>query len=358
MLRRLRNLLAVAVIAIAPVATLLAPAVAHAATYPCTWTGAVDNNFSTAGNWTGCNGAAPDPVNDTDDLVFPVTATNLTPVNDLTSATFNSITFNGTGSGGYDITGNAFTLAGDITDTSGETNLIENDVVVTGTSAVDVTDPALLDFGGNVSGSGSLTFSGDGPVAFENLTLTGSLTINSGVVQVFATSSADATVSGVTVASGAGFGYDAFGYASPAATYTLSTPINSAGGTFDFETLGGAGPFTLNLTGTITLTGNTQVVVTDGTVAHVQGSLHGAGFKLTTANSGQVLNESTDNTSATPAGDINPAAVAPTAATPSAPDTGFALVSANPAVSMAITVLAAGSILAIARLSRKALSRR
>lgn len=106
-------------------ASLLFPAAAFAAApYTCTWTGAGgDSNFSTAGNWSGCNGTSPQPA-DNDQLIFPVGAPNLTPFNDLTSATFENITFNGgtSGSDGYVITGNDIsvtaTMQGSINDQS------------------------------------------------------------------------------------------------------------------------------------------------------------------------------------------------------------------------------------------------
>ncbi|MBC7581838.1 hypothetical protein H7097_03165 [Aeromicrobium sp.] len=361
MLRRLRGLMAAGIIAAAPLITLLMPGIAHAATYSCVWTGGgVDSNFSTATNWSGCNSAAPTAL-DTNDLIFPVTATNLTPVNDLVAATFNSITFSGTGSAGYAISGTAFTLGGDITDTSDRSNSIANDVVVNGARAVTLSNSNVLILTGTVSGTGSVTLNGtDGSLSFVGpVTMTGSMTVTSGVLQMQARSSADATLSSVTVASGATFAYDAF-QNSGVSTYTLSTPITSAGGTLDFGTPTGTGTV-LNLTGLINLSGDTNVAVTDGTVVHVKGSLHGPGFKLTTANSGAVLNESTDNTTSTPSGDIHAVAGAATTAatttTPGTPNTGFNLNPSKPILSLVITLLAAGSILGVARVTRGIASR-
>lgn len=358
MLRRLRNLLAVAVIAAAPAVTVLVPAVVHAAVDTCTWTGAVDGTFSNGANWANCDNAGV-PENG-DSLIFDTTASSNDPTNDMSSMSFADITF--TGNGGVDMTvdGNGFTVTGNVTDNSDSQNTVMNNIVVGSSSTFDVASPAVLTFTGTVSGAGSILFPSNGTVQFNDLTLTGSLSVDAGTVSVFATSSADATVSSVSVAGGATFAYDAFQNSS-VTTYTLSTPINSAGGTLDFSTPTGTGT-TLNLTGTITLTGDTPIVVTSGTVVHVQGALHGAGFRLTTSASGQVLNESIDNTTSTPSGDINPAAApagsAGTGTTPGTPDTGFRLVSANPAASLGVTVLAAGSILAIARMTRKSSLRR
>lgn len=360
MLRRIRTFVAGAVVAAAPLATLAMPGIAHAATYTCTWVGGGgDSNFSTAANWTGCNSAAPQ-VADTNDLVFPTdTATDFAPVNDLVGATFNSITFNGTGgSTAFDITGTDFTLAGDLTDSSDQFNTIENNITLPGTTTSTVGGSAMLTLSGTVSGSGSIV-NASGTIYLSSVTLTGAITVNGGSLNMQATSSADATVSSVTVASGAYFGYDAFG-SSGATTYALSTPINSAGGTLDFQTFG-SGTLTLNLTGTITLTGNTQVWMSNGTTVNVQGPLHGPTFTLTKgAGTGVLSIQSSDNTSATPNDPVvNPASnTADDADAPATPDTGFALVKANPGVSLAITLAGTAAILVAARMTRKSGFRR
>jgi autotransporter-associated beta strand protein len=352
MFRKAKNILAGVILAATPLFTLLMPGIAHAATFTCTWTGAVDNNFSTAGNWSGCNGTSPQ-LADTDDLVFPVSATNLTPNNDLAGATFNSITFNGTGTGGYTLSGGAFTLAGNITDSSSQANTIGNNVTVSGASTIDVATSSMVHFTGAVSGSGSITKAGAGTLTFDNLTLTGALTVNAGRLEVFATSAADATVSGVTVASGATFAYDAFTN-SAVTTYTFSKPITSAG-TLDLQ--GSGTNLTLNLTGTITLTGDTTIITSSGETVHIQGPLHGPGFTLLASGTGVVLNESTDNTTNTPSGDISGAGAAADGGV-TAPDTGFAMVSAHPGVTLAVTLASAAAIFTTARMTRKSASRR
>jgi hypothetical protein len=364
MLRRLRNLIAVAVIAAAPALTVLMPGVAHAAGTTLYYCGFGNNTFNIMINWNTAadctSGTAQLPTNG-DNVIFDITtlSSDTTVNNDMVGLSLADITFTGSSSNSLTISSNALTLTGNLTDDTGGFNAIDNDIAVTGTTTVTLSNGSWLTLNGTISGSGSIILAATSPEELDllgDVTMTGSITVNGGILLMIAQSSADATVSGVTVASGATFAYDAFG-ASGVTTYTLSTPINSAGGTLDFGTTG-AGPNALNLTGTITLTGDTDILTTAGTVVHVKGSLHGPTFKLTTANSGQVLNESTDNTSATPAGDINPAAVAAPAAAPGTPDTGFALVSANPIASLAVTVLAAGSILAISRLTRNATSRR
>ena len=342
MLKRLRNYLAVAILAITPGVTLLTPVMVHVAADTCTWAGTVDNNFSTAGNWTGCDNS--NAAESGDNLVFPVTATNLIPNNDLTGATFASITFSGTGAMGYAISGNAFTLAGDLTDTSNKDNGLDNDITISGTRTI--TTPNMLTFGGDISGSGSLIKAGAGRAEFTGaFGLTGALTVNAGRLQISASSSADATFSDITVASGATFGYDAFNNSS-VSTYTFSKPISSAG-TLDFSTNDVSSSKVLNLTSAITLTGDTALIAQDGTTVHIQGALSGPGFKITAPGQGVVLNESTSNTTETPSGNLNP--IAPTEAAPAAPDTGFASVSAHPGVTLAVTLAAATTILFVAR---------
>jgi hypothetical protein len=346
-----------------PAVTLLTPVVVHAlpGSY-CQWTGTFNGDWDDEANWTsvssGCTGtsvnnagvpsADPNTVPGTgDNLVFDTSASANDPVNNMIGLSVGSISFSGTGGAPLPVSGSALTLTGNITDESDQTgNSIDNNVAISGTTTVTPGSGNLLTVSGIVSGAGSLILAGSGTLALEDVTLTGAVTVNGGTLEMRANSVADATVSGVTVASGATFAYDAFQFSS-VTTYTLSTPINSAGGTLDFTTATGTGT-TLNLTGTITLTGDTNILTTTGTVVHVQGPLHGPGFKLATANSGAVLNESTDNTSATPSGDINPAATAPTA-TPGAPDTGFALVSAHPGVTLAITLAATTAIIFAAR---------
>lgn len=59
-LRRLSTVTTAGVMAFSAMLSLGIPSVAYAAAQTCTWTGtAGDNKFSTATNWSGCNGAAP-----------------------------------------------------------------------------------------------------------------------------------------------------------------------------------------------------------------------------------------------------------------------------------------------------------
>jgi len=215
---------------------------AGATAYTCTWTGtAGDHAFSTAGNWSGCNNAAPQ-VADHDDLVFPATASDQNPNNDLTNAVFNSITFQGTGGDGYLIDGNAFTLLGGVNDaTTGGTadvpvfNNIDADIAVSGNQAFSVTDiNTLLGLLGTVSGTGNITFTGNGGVLFagSNTAYTGTVTANGGTIMA-----ADADALGTSAAPGA--------------------VINNGA---DFTLLGCSG---FDFNGNLTLTGNSSIIVGD-----------------------------------------------------------------------------------------------
>jgi autotransporter-associated beta strand protein len=360
MIRKIRNFLAAAAIAAAPIATLLAPGVAHAATFPCTWTGATSNVFALAGNWSGCNSDFPQTA-DTDDLVFPVTATNKT-ITIPAGYTFSSITFNGTSTSGYALSGSLIVVSGDITDSStnsGTDTTIANDVTFTGspsTVTVSATSPGLL-FSGSTSGTNAFAKAGAGTATFGGpFGITGAVSVNAGELDMAAQSVADATFSGVTVASGATFAYDAF-TSSGITTYTFSKPITSAGGTLNFEGGPASPALTLNLTGTITLTADTTLSASSGTTVHITGPLHGPTFVLSATTAASVLNESSDNTTATPNGELIPGDDEEED-TPEAPDTGFALAAAHPLTTLAITVASAGTILAVARLTRKSASRR
>ncbi|MCA9327005.1 hypothetical protein KDA14_00585, partial [Candidatus Saccharibacteria bacterium] len=225
-LSRIFSSTSAAVLSLSTLLTLGFSGVAHAATFTCTWAGGGgDSNFSTAGNWTGCNGAAPDPLNDTDDLVFPTdTATDFAPVNDLTGATFNSVAFSGTGGSSFNITGNSFTLAGDVTDTSDKANTIATDIVLTSTTTFTVPSGFTMTLSGTVRGAGSVVLAGAGNLTMGTVTITGALTANAGTLTVdYGTG---LSVSALTVADGA-----TIWFANPSfsGTSTIAYPVTVGG---------------------------------------------------------------------------------------------------------------------------------
>lgn len=77
----------------------------------CTWTGVASSNWNDSGNWSGvCSGVAG-VAGDTDDLIFPEAAGNMTMNNDLGSLSPASMTFQ---SSSYILNGNSLLLGGDI----------------------------------------------------------------------------------------------------------------------------------------------------------------------------------------------------------------------------------------------------
>lgn len=106
--------------------TAWAPQV-HAVAHDCTWTGASSNNFNTAGNWSGCNSTVPQT---DDNLIFNMStiSANTTLTNDISSLSVGTITFTGTSSYKYTLTGNGITITSGISDSRG--NILDLDITV------------------------------------------------------------------------------------------------------------------------------------------------------------------------------------------------------------------------------------
>jgi len=167
---------------------LLCATFAHAATK--SWTGAVSNQWSVGGNWSG--GVAP--VNG-DQLLFPNGAANVNMVNNLSGLSLAGITLTG---GSYSLSGNAITLTGNLVETGGA--ITWN---VPTTLAASVTfDPIsnlqnTLALGGNtltisgthltgtINGTGNVVI-GSGMDLFGggHINITGNVTLNSGSLNV------------------------------------------------------------------------------------------------------------------------------------------------------------------------------
>lgn len=192
--------------------TLLAIQVPSAFAATVTWDGGgADNNFSTAANWTG------DTVpSNGDDLVFDNSSLasyedgQLT--NDLTSASFASITFSGNGSTSYGIDGSAFTLTGAITiNVTGTYNSpsISTPLTLTGDKTISVPTGVYFRLDGNLSGSGNIAKSGTGSLYLggDNSSYTGIVSVSAGVFGIGSKGLAGAS-SGATVGDGASFYID------------------------------------------------------------------------------------------------------------------------------------------------------
>jgi fibronectin-binding autotransporter adhesin len=316
---------------------ILVPSVAHAATK--TWNGGTDTNynFSDDENWAG--GSAPVAG---DDLVFPANVTIRDAVNDLQAGTsFNSIAFTGTAASAsmYSITGNAFTLVAGVSDTMDAQSMIPHVINNNITLSANQTFGGHISFGGTINaGSYTLTLgngngylslggvvSGSGAIVVDNPemgvsfggtnTFTGSLTIDDGVASNEATNKdVFNTFSSITINDGGAFSYDAFDAPGTGSSVDFSVPI-TVGGTGSegqisptdalnfFIGGGGGGPYTINLTGPLTLTSNVVVNSSPNITVRIKGALTGTGFTLSPYDSNvQLVNESSSNTSATPGG--------------------------------------------------------
>jgi autotransporter-associated beta strand protein len=143
-----------------------------------TWDGGgTDNNWTTAANWVG--DVAPTAG---DDLVFDGTVRTSTQNNFSVGTSFSSVTF---ASDDFSLAGNRITLTSGITVDSGLTaSVMSLNVTLGGSITVDVVDTSLS-ISGVLSGSNSLTKSGDGTLIVSGSnTYTGATTVSDGVLQV------------------------------------------------------------------------------------------------------------------------------------------------------------------------------
>lgn len=228
--------------------------------FTCTWTGGgVDSNFSTSANWSGCNGAAP-AVGDNDDLIFDeTTAIVFSATNDLVGASFNSITFQGSGSS-FAIDGNSFTLTGGIINNAFDLQSIANDMVISGAQTMNVAS-GDISLDGSLSGSGNLAVQGNGVLFLggNNSTYSGSIDIVTGQLWPATLTALGSSAGSTTVESGSILNFTVSG--------TVAEPLILAGegdgSTFTNYAIGhynsGTGGATLTLSGNITLTADTKV---------------------------------------------------------------------------------------------------
>ncbi len=323
----------VAVLSLTSISTVAFSGVAFAAaTYTCTWTGATDNNFSTATNWSGCNGAAPVPA-DTDTLVFDVTslAADTTLNNDISGLAVTDLQFTGTNvSGEYytlSLSGGAITVEGTLVNTStGANPRIAADIVLG--ADLTISDAVYFDTGASSmqtidlnghnlnagTGLSANKITGNGNISVPassylylikaNTGWTGSLTIAADAsAAIFAGSTTSAN--SITVADTGNLSlchYEGADIASPLTVGGAEALTAAPGCGFGAAGPGGLDPTaSVNWTGPITLTKNTTV--SGSGEFKVSGTL-GGNYTLTQAagTDGRVVIASSSNTSQTPNG--------------------------------------------------------
>lgn len=157
-----------------------------AATGTDTWTGtAGDNNWATAGNWTGVN--APPAAGDTP-AFGAQGAGGLTLNNNLTAATsYLGLTFNA-GAPAFTLTGNSLTTTGGIVDNSFSLETITLPIILSGSHSVNAVAGGTMLLDGVISGaSAGITKTGGGTVDLNGPavnTYTGATTVNAGTLLV------------------------------------------------------------------------------------------------------------------------------------------------------------------------------
>lgn len=274
---------------------LVAAAPAPAATR--TWSGAVNNAWSVAGNWVESSVPA-----DGDDLVFPAGAVSLVPANDLSGLSVGSLTVDG----GYGLSGNAITLGpGGLHGTGSGTSTIWLDATLPGATTFLVDAGAYDMWLGVLSGPGGIVKTGAGKLELPGTnTYLGTTDVNAGFLAPTASAALGATTAGTTVASGAtlqvsslgpepitlnGAGVPGYGALLTSTSGTVAGPLTLAtdatvyigGGTLTLSgTISGPGKLTVGGGGTLELLGASPaytagLVVFNG-ILRVNGDVSGA----------------------------------------------------------------------------------
>jgi fibronectin-binding autotransporter adhesin len=319
-MKRIKLFISVLVLSVSSLSVLVVPQ-ALAATK--TWAGtAGDHKFSTAGNWSP-SGA---PSNG-DALVFPNTASDLAPDNDISSASFASITFSGAGTSGVTVSGNAFTLTGGITDSTTQYDTITAPIALSGSQTFSTGAGSSLLINGVVSGSGNLAKTGTGALYLggNNASYSGSITASAGTLNVSHNNALGDTTGTTTINDGADLALascsDMTVNENITVTGASSDTTNKAkviaggscaGGASD-ETYGTSAPDqTMILGGTITL-GSNITFAPFARVSKITGTLSG-NFSISTVSgyAGQLVVQSTANTSATSNGTYDAAVLSKT----------------------------------------------
>jgi hypothetical protein len=131
-----------------------------------TWLGNTDANFSTLANWS--TGATPN----LNTPIFGAAGSSGTALNnDISSATYGGITFN-SGASAFTISGNSFSLTGNLTNNSSSLQTINTGFALGGTARTFVGGTGGLSLGGTITSSNAILTT-TGAIA-----LTGSTTVD------------------------------------------------------------------------------------------------------------------------------------------------------------------------------------
>ncbi|MEE9211970.1 MAG: autotransporter-associated beta strand repeat-containing protein, partial [Phycisphaeraceae bacterium] len=216
-----------------------------------TWDGGgADDNWTTGANWL--DNTAPNPAA-TGALVFDG-AVRLTPNADVPHSGVESIDFAAT-AGAFTLGGSnlTFTGAATVTNLSGNTQTINNNLVIGGASLLLTANTGSLIVGGVISGAGGLTKAGAAAVRLSGAnTYTGPTTINAGNLQLVGGNAVPDT-SAVTLANVAG------------------AQLQLAGGDETIGSLAGGGA----LGGNVSLLGGNTLTVGDATSTTYAGVISG-----------------------------------------------------------------------------------
>lgn len=223
-----------------------------------TWNGGgTDDNWSTAANW---NGTA---MNATGDFIQFSGTNRLTPVNNFATSVI-GISFLSS-AGAYVLSGNAVTLAGDVTNSSTTTlETINLGLNLSSTRTFNAAAGGLLIGGviGQTASGQSLVKTGAGTMTLTGAnTYTGATTIQQGTLALSGSNGALGDGTGITVTNGATLRIDNSAAANNANRIVNNDPIIFQGGSFIFANTGGAADFSETV-GVLTLSSGLNSIVT------------------------------------------------------------------------------------------------
>lgn len=243
-----------------------------------TWTGtAGDQQFNTAGNWSPSGAPTTG-----DDLVFPLSASDKAPNNNISSLSLASITFSGSGTDVYTLSGNALTLTGGITsNVSGAfTGYITSAITVSGTQSWSVAADNVIGMEGVLSGSGALTKTGTGTLSLTGASpsYSGAITASAGTLVIDDVTGLGSASAGTTIASGATLKLCDLNDLTVAEPLTIGGTGSGANAAIMAVTGCNGGGFsnkTFTLSGAVVLTANTTVSGNNSSVLRLTGALSG-----------------------------------------------------------------------------------